>query len=70
MKNLLSQLGATLHAVKTIFSAFTGIGRGKNHQQALEKRSFKHFVIAGVIALALLICGIATLVHLVASQSK
>lgn len=64
---LRTHIANTLHAIRTIFQSFTGIGR--RDSAAHEGLKLKHFVIGGIVAALLLVGGLATLVRLIARHA-
>jgi len=68
MRGKSDDIGNVLHATKTIFKVFTGIGRSKNHRQETRGLSYRHFVIGGVLAALILVSTLVALVHFIAAS--
>lgn len=61
-------ISGTLRAVKIVLRTFTGVRGSKAHQAAAEGLGPKHFIAAGVIAIAILITVLISLVRFAVSR--
>jgi hypothetical protein len=60
-----SEFVKVLYGIKSVFHAWTAMRRARDHEEAVEGLSLRHFVIGAVIAGALFVTLVLTLVKIV-----
>jgi amino acid transporter len=56
-------MSSLLHTIKAVAWSFIGIRKNSEYQNDLEKLNPLHIVLVAIVAVVLLVAGIAALVH-------